>query len=418
MPSYPVSTTTLDNGLEVAVLPSESPAVTVNLWYSVGSADEDAGRTGFAHLFEHLMFEGSSQVAPGEHMALIESAGGTVNATTSADRTNYFETVPPGALELALWLEADRLASLDISEEHFAAQRDVVKEEKRERYDNQPYGDLLELLIGQHFPADHPYGHLTIGSMADLDDAELADVDAFFRRWYRPANARLVLAGAVGPEEGFALAERHLGTVPSAPARTPRSVSDVALHPPSELRVERDVPYSVSYLSWQLPPAADPAHPAIDLALSILSDGHASVLHRALVADQRVAQEAHASLLTNQHAPSLAMVLTRPSAGTSTEVAADAALETLRRFAETGPDPEAFARARAQVERDWLWQLASTTDRADAANEAWALWGDPARINTQLDEMLALTPDGVQQAVARWLAPSSAHRLHYVAGEH
>ncbi|HMS36721.1 MAG TPA: pitrilysin family protein, partial [Arachnia sp.] len=167
---YELASATLDNGLSVVVSPDPgAPGVAVNLWVEVGSADEVVGRTGFAHLFEHLMFQGSSQVASGEHMATVEAVGGTVNATTSSDRTNYFETVPRGALDLALWLEADRFASLAITPENFEAQRQVVKEEKRQRYDNQPYGDLLQLLTAQHFAPEHPYGHLTIGSMADLD---------------------------------------------------------------------------------------------------------------------------------------------------------------------------------------------------------------------------------------------------------
>ena len=214
MPSSPLEVTTLHNGLRVAVAPSDSPGVALNLWYDVGSVDESPTRTGFAHLFEHLMFQGSANVAPGEHMALIEAMGGTVNATTSSERTNYFETVPPGGLELALRLEADRLASLAITDENFEAQREVVKEEKRERYDNQPYGDLLQLIIEQHFPPEHPYGHLTIGSMQHLDEASIDEVSAFFDAWYRPSNAKLVLTGPVSPDDGFKLAQKYFGDLP------------------------------------------------------------------------------------------------------------------------------------------------------------------------------------------------------------
>ncbi|NLA30139.1 MAG: insulinase family protein, partial [Propionibacterium sp.] len=174
---YPVDDITLDNGLRVLTNPDPmAPGVAVNLWYRVGSADERPGATGFAHLFEHLMFAGSAHVASGEHLATIQSVGGSANATTSFDRTNYFETVGPQALELALWLEADRMGSLDVDEQNLQTQRDVVKEEKRQRYDNVPYGDQLELLLRLNFPENHPYAHPAIGSMADLDAATLNDV--------------------------------------------------------------------------------------------------------------------------------------------------------------------------------------------------------------------------------------------------
>ncbi|QNP57473.1 insulinase family protein [Tessaracoccus defluvii] len=214
----------------------DAPGVAVNLWVEVGSADETEGRTGFAHLFEHLMFQGSGNVASGEHMATIEALGGTINATTSTDRTNYFETVPRGALELALWLEADRFASLAITPENFEAQRLVVKEEKRQRYDNQPYGDLLELLNGQHFDTHHPYGHLTIGSMEDLDAAHLDDVARFFDAWYPASNLRLVLCGPVTVDEGLELADRYLGSLPSHDKPRRAAMAPTGGRPPASRR--------------------------------------------------------------------------------------------------------------------------------------------------------------------------------------
>nr|WP_231979768.1 pitrilysin family protein [Tessaracoccus coleopterorum] len=248
---YPMARHRLDNGLEVVVAPdADAPGVAVNIWVEVGSADETPGRTGFAHLFEHLMFQGSANVASGEHMATVEALGGTVNATTSTDRTNYFETVPHGALDLALWLEADRFSSLAITGENFETQRQVVKEEKRQRYDNQPYGDLLELLTGQHFPSDHPYGHLTIGSMQDLDDAPLEDVATFFGAWYPASNLRLVLCGPVGADEGIALAEKHFGHLPMVPKPMRAAMPEPTAATPGTTTVSRPVPHSLSYLSW------------------------------------------------------------------------------------------------------------------------------------------------------------------------
>ncbi len=229
---YPVHTARLANGLRLVVSPDRSvPVVAVNLWYDVGSRDEPAGQTGWAHLFEHLMFQGSAHVAAGEHMQLLQNAGGSVNGTTWFDRTNYFETVPTGALDLALWLEADRMASLadNLDAANLYTQREVVKEEKRQRYDNVPYGHTLSHLVELLFPADHPYGHVTIGSMADLDLATPQAASDFFHRHYRPGNAVLTLVGDVGVRDAVKRVEKAFGRIPgSAPPPRPA----VPAHPP------------------------------------------------------------------------------------------------------------------------------------------------------------------------------------------
>jgi len=413
---YPMARHRLDNGLEVVVAPdADAPGVAVNIWVEVGSADETPGRTGFAHLFEHLMFQGSANVASGEHMATVEALGGTVNATTSTDRTNYFETVPHGALDLALWLEADRFSSLAITGENFETQRQVVKEEKRQRYDNQPYGDLLELLTGQHFPADHPYGHLTIGSMQDLDDAPLDDVATFFRSWYPASNLRLVLCGPVGADEGIALAEKHFGHLPMVPKPGRAAMPEPAAATPGISTVSRPVPHSLSYLSWGAPLASSAEEPALNLALAVLADGSASRLHRSLVRLGDIANEVHSALLPHRSARSISAILGRPADGVSIERLDEAILTEVSRFIEEGPTEEEVARAAAQYERDWLWDLATTSGRADAINEAWLVHGDPERVNTHLADVLALTPDDLRAAAATWLTPTDAHRLHYLA---
>ena len=406
----------LDNGMHVVVAPDhDAPGVAVNIWVEVGSADEVAGRTGFAHLFEHLMFQGSANVASGEHMATVEALGGTVNATTSSDRTNYFETVPRGALDLALWMEADRFESLAITPENFEAQRQVVKEEKRQRYDNQPYGDLLELLVAQHFNPDHPYGHLTIGSMEDLDASSLDDVAGFFRAWYPASNLRLVLCGPVSDDEGLALAAKYFGHLPSAPKPERAPIAAAEVGNPVDTSVSRPVPHSLSYLSWATPPAAHADVPALDLALSVLSDGHASRLHRSLVKRSDVAYEVHGGMLTNRSTDSITTMISRPADGVTLEQVSDAVLDGLARFLDEGPTEEELARAVAQYERDWLWDLATTSGRSDAINEAWLVHGDPHRLNTYLAEVLALTPDDVRAAANRWLPPDSVQQLLYRA---
>ena len=412
-PQYELITHTLANGLRVCVQPDPmAPAVAVNLWFEVGSRDEEPGRSGFAHLFEHLMFQGSADVASGEHIAVIEAAGGSVNATTSVDRTNYFETVPPGALDLALWLEANRMASLDVSPANFEAQRDVVKEEKLQRYDNQPYGDLLELLVAQHFGPDHPYGHLPIGSMADLDAAGIDDVRRFFEMWYPPSNARLVISGNIAAQEALALTEAHFGDIPDRSQAGRGAAVGTLLERRSET-VHRDVPHPLLYVSWPTPPAAHPDTVALEVALGILSDGHASRLHKALVRRHDVAEEVHGGVLPHLGAPSITTILGRPSDASTTERLAEVLLAEIEQFAGTGPEPEELARAKAQYEREWLQELATVEGRADAINECWLTFGGPLAVNHRLRQLSEVTPSDISRVTSTYLTVPP-HELHYL----
>ncbi len=412
----PLTTTTLDNGLQVCVSPDlNAPAVSVNLWFEVGSRDEAPGRTGFAHLFEHLMFEGSHNVAPGEHMALLEAHGGSVNATTSTDRTNYFNTVPAGALELTLWLEADRLTSLNISAENFDAQRRVVKEEKRQRYDNQPYGDVLELLTAQHFPASHPYGHLPIGSMVDLDAAGIEDVQAFFDKWYHPGNARLVVCGNVSVPQALTLVDRHFGSIPARAAAS-RQASTVQPGSGSSTTAHRDVPHPLGYLSWLAPRVDDPLWLPTELTLAILADGHPSRLHRELVRNRGIAREVHATALGHLRDASVACLLARPSEGTSTQDLLEAVHPVISGLAETGPTEDELARAVAQYERDWLVELATVESRADAIQDAWLTHSRPEAVNERKAELESVSAHDIRRA-AGLLARETASGLHYLPEE-
>lgn len=399
----------LDNGLELAVLPDpRSPAVAVNLTFQVGSVDEDLGATGFAHLFEHLMFQGSAEVAPGEHMATIEALGGTVNAYTSSDRTVYHETVPPGALELVLWLEADRMRSLDISPTNLDAQRDVVSQEKAQRYDNRPYGDLLEALVAQHFPPGHPYGHLPIGDMSHLARAGLDDVTAFHRRWYRPSNARLVICGAVTVPRAIDLVERHFAGIADQPVPTRGAVADPT--PRGQHRVLRGrVPHPLVHLSWLAPAADSREFLALELGLSVLTEGHASRLHRRLVKEAMIAQEVHGFLIGHLRGSSLAALQARPADGVSPDHLARVLAEELADF--RGPDPLELARSLAKAERDWLEELATVEGRAAAAADAWLTHGDPDRINDHLAELSGITAEDIARAVARHTPTGLLHYL-------
>ena len=417
-PHYELVEHRLDNGLRLVVNPDPvSPAVAVNIWYEVGSRDEDEGRTGFAHLFEHLMFQGSAQVASGEHLAAIQAVGGSVNATTSFDRTNYFETVPPHALDLALWLEAERMASLAVTQENLDNQRDVVLEEKRQRYDNTPYGDLLELLLGTNFPQGHPYAHPTIGSMADLMAAPLPWVQEFHTRWYQPANAVLVLSGAVAADDAVERVTRYFGTLPSTPPPPRREVP--RLPPMHDLVVEtvtRAVPRTVVALGWLTPDIAAPDADAVEQTLAVLGNGQASRLHERLVRREEIAESVSASSLTLAQGNSLTFISAAVVPGADPAEVEQRMCEEVDRLISDGPDEGEVERVGAQFEREWLSDLASVDDRADRINEAASLLGDPAWVNTHLQSIQAITPDDVTAAARRYLRVDARSRLFYLSG--
>lgn len=406
----------LDNGLTLVVNPDpSSPGVAVNLWYRVGSADEVVGRTGFAHLFEHLMFAGTtSGITPGEHLAAMEAAGGHANATTSFDRTNYYETVQPGALDLALWLESERMVRLSITDTTFGTEREVVKEERRQRYDNVPYGDALELLMRLHFPGDHPYGHTPIGSMADLDDSTIDDVAAFYQRWYAPANAVLVLAGNITDAHAQAATEHWFGRLPRR-ERVPQAVvPDVVSHPEATvLTVERDVPKDAAYLGWRVPPEQHPDTMALNQALAILGHGQTSRLHRHLVRDAEVAEALGASTLGLARGANVAFISARTRGEHSLAELTDDVLTDVARLAADGPTEPEVARALAQYERELLSDLASIESRADQINAHTCVCDDPQRLNTELAQVQAITPADITRVTRQWLDPDRVATLHY-----
>jgi zinc protease len=408
---YPIHQRTLDNGLRVVVSPDTSvPVVTVNLWVDVGSRHESPGRTGLAHLFEHLMFQGSRHVASGEHFSRLMAEGGRLNATTWFDRTNYFETVPKGAYELALWMEADRHGFLlhAVNQENLDNQRDVVKEERRQRYDNVPYGNALIEVYATVFPADHPYHHPTIGSMADLEAASLDDVHAFFRRFYGPNNTVLTLVGDLTPEEGFAAAERYFGALPAtAQPQRPRLAQ---LDPIAEpVRVERpgDVPNDRLHIAFRLPVDNTAEFFATSLALDALAGLGTSRLTQRLVRREQVANAVQGHAMGLVDGVSLGFVVVDVATGEDPAALEAAVVEELERFAAEGPTAVEMESAMAQSERSWLHALASQEERADLVSQHVLLHEDPQFINTFLDRLGAITPEQVRSAAARWLRPES-----------
>jgi predicted Zn-dependent peptidase len=393
----------LSNGLRLIVVEDHlAPVVAVNLWYAVGSKHEVPGKTGFAHLFEHVMFQGSAHVGKAEHMALVQAAGGTLNGTTWLDRTNYYETLPSHQLELALFLEADRMGSLldALSQENLDNQREVVKNEKRWSYDNRPYGTWNEKLLGHLFPETHPYHHPTIGSMADLDAASLDDVKAFFRTWYAPNNAVISVVGDVDPAQVRAWAERYFGPIPANPDLP--AAPDLSLPPliGEERRetVEDRVPLPRVYVAFRAPVFGDRRLDALDLASQLLAGGKGSRMHKRLVRDERLAQDVAVFTLPFVGGASINVGWATVRPGVEIATVEAAYLEELERLAAEAPSADELERAKALTEADELGALARVEERADRLSMYATLFDDPGLVNTLLPRYLSVTAEQIRDA--------------------
>lgn len=408
----------LANGLRVVLSQDHlTPVASVCLWYDVGSRHEVKGRTGLAHLFEHLMFQGSSSVKGNGHFELVQGAGGSLNGTTSFERTNYFETMPAHQVELALWLEADRMGSLltALDEESLENQRDVVKNERRQRYDNVPYGTAFERLTALAYPDGHPYHHTPIGSMADLDAASLEDARAFFRTYYAPNNAVLAVVGDIDPEQTLAWVEKYFGTIPGhdgKPAPRDGSLPDVMGGQLREV-VEEDVPSRALMAAYRLPHDGTRESDAADLALTVLGGGESSRLHNRLVRHDRSAVAAGFGLLRLAGAPSLGWLDIKASSGVELADIEAAVDEELARFAAEGPTAEEMERAQAQLEREWLDRLATVAGRADELCRFAVLYGDPQLALSAVQRVLEITAEEVQAVAAARLRPDNRAVLVY-----
>ncbi|TWE09439.1 M16 family metallopeptidase [Rudaeicoccus suwonensis] len=415
---YPVTRHRLDNGLRVVVSQDHSaPIVAVNLWVGVGSRHEQPGRTGFAHLFEHLMFQGSANVAEGEHFSLLLAQGAQLNATTWCDRTNYFETVPSEALDLALWLEADRHGRLlpAVTQANLDNQRDVVKEEKRQRYDNVPYGEAMTRLGELVFPQGHPYHHSTIGSMADLDAASVDDVHAFYERHYRPDNTVLTLVGDITEEAGFAAAERYFGELTIPEQALPEVVSAPLppLSAPLRLDITADVPADRTYLGFRLPADGSPEFTACELAFDLLAGLATSRLYRRMVRGEQLVTHVSRSATGRIDGTSMGMLVFDAAEGVSADRAEEVLCEELERLAQVPPTEVEMAAVGADIERWWLQGLAQQDERADTICGDALLHDDPGRLNAYLDRVAAITAEDVCRAAATYLDPAARAVVRY-----
>jgi predicted Zn-dependent peptidase len=408
----------LDNGLRLVLSEDHlTPVAAVCLWYDVGSRYEVKGRTGLAHLFEHLMFQGSAQVKGNGHFELVQGAGGSLNGTTSFERTNYFETMPAHQLELALWLEADRMGSLlaALDQESLDNQRAVVKNERRQSYDNVPYGTAFERITALVYPDGHPYHHTPIGSMADLDAATLDDARAFFRANYAPSNAVLAVVGDIDPQQTIAWAEKYFGSIPPYDGRVPPRDGTLPDIIGQELRQEirEEVPARALMEGYRLPRDGTPECDAAELALTVLGRGMSSRLYNRLVRRDRTAIAADFGLLRLTGAPSLGWLDVKAAGGAGLGQIGAAVDEELARLGAEAPTAEEMERAQALLEREWLDRLGTVIGRANELCRYAMLFGDPRLAFTAVDRISGVTAEQVRAVAAARLRPDNRAVLAY-----
>lgn len=419
--SIPYEEYKLKNGLEVILsIDRKVPVVAVNLWYHVGAFHEQVGRTGFAHLFEHMMFQGSKHVDDDAHISLLQQIGATdLNGTTNFDRTNYFQTVPTTHLETALWLESDRMGFLldALTEEKLENQREVVKNERRQSIETAPYGLADELAWQALFPAPHPYHGAVIGSMEDLNAATMEDVHAFFQTWYAPSNATLAIVGDFDKEEAKALVEKYFGSLPSRPKPEAPAVEPVVRNEETVLRVDETVatlPKVVMY--WHSPRIFTEGDAAADIVATSLSSGKASKLQQRLLYEKKVAQSvsAYQYSLGAQSVFGIEAVA-RPGATTDQLVAEiDAVLAEIRRDGVTAEEME---RARNRFETRRLLgvqRVGGFGGKADMLQSYNHFLGDPGKIAWDLARYEAVTTEETRQFATDVLAPNKRVLLHAI----
>ncbi|MEX0912696.1 MAG: pitrilysin family protein [Gemmatimonadota bacterium] len=417
---FPIERYELDNGLRVVLSEDHSqPVVAVNLWYNVGSRNERNGRTGFAHLFEHMMFQGSENVADTQHIAHIERVGGSMNGSTWLDRTNYFETVPANRLELALWLESDRMGFLlpAMTQEKLDNQRDVVKNERRWRVDNQPYGDWDERIQAMTYPPDHPYHHSVIGSMEDLDAATLDDVRAFFSTYYAPNNAVLTLCGDFERETALEMIERYFGGIPRGPEPpalpgkvvVPRGLGGQVVE-----TVESDVGLARVYVAFRIPPYGSDGFYAADVATHVLTAGKSSRLYTTLVREQQVAQSVVGFAFPIVTGASIAVFWATANPQVSLERVEEALWSELDRLRLDDCSEEEVSRVVVGIEARQLISLQQVGERADQMSMFTMLFDDPEGINDELDRYRGVDAAAVREFAAECLMAENAAVLRYL----
>lgn len=414
LPRIPVKQYQLKNGLRVVLAQDNAvPVVAAAVYYDVGSRNEKTGRTGFAHLFEHMMFQGSENVGKAMHFQYISHAGGTMNGTTSSERTNYFQALPSNQLPLALWLESDRMRSLKVTQENLDNQREAVKEEKRLRIDNQPYAPAF-LQIDELIFKNPNNAHSTIGSMEDLNAATIDDVKEFFRVYYAPNNAVLVIAGDFQEAETKALVEKYFGTIPAQTKPAPVDVTE-----PVEV-AQRDATIKDSFaplagfiMGWKVPARRTPDAYALEYATQILFQGDSSRLYRKLVKGAESVLQMQGGI-DDRRGPSALTLFVLPKPGQDQATIRQTIQAEIQRLATEGPTPEEMEKVRNGIINDSVRGMQSAMFRAQRIAEYTLYDGDANLINTELGTFLKVTPEQVKAAVARSLATDNRVLLNIV----
>ena len=409
----------MDNGLFVTLSQDRTtPIVAVNLWYHVGSANERPGRTGFAHLFEHMLFQGSEHVGSNEHFELIQRAGGTLNGSTWLERTNYYETVPSNQLAIALWLEADRMGGLlpAMTQEKLDMQRDVVKNERRWSVDNQPYGTWFERLSALTFPEAHPFHHSLIGSMEDLSAASLDDIKQFFRAYYTPDNAALSIAGDFDPVEAKKLVEEYFGKIPRGEGKP--LLTGMELPPrfgrPLRMVVRDEVALPRMYLAFRSPVFGSDDYYAASVCSAILGMRRGSRLHRSLVRDRQIAADATAFTFDLAKGSDLLVADVTGHPETSPEKLEEEVGREIDSLMTQGVNQEEVGRAIALIETDMVTAMQSASERADRLSMFATFFGEPEELNEQSAKYRVVTVDAVNEFAALRLGRDNRATLLFV----
>lgn len=405
---------TLENGLRVVLNPDNSvPVVSIAVYYNVGSRNEREGRTGFAHLFEHMMFQGSENVGKAEHFQYIMKAGGTMNGTTSSERTNYFETLPANQLPLGLWLESDRMRTLAVTQENLDNQLEAVKEEKRLRYDNQPYGQIFDLLISMMYK-NFANAHSTIGSMEDLDAATVEDCQEFFRVYYAPNNAVLVLSGAFETDTAKSLIDKYFSTIQSQANPPELDVSEpVEVAETYKKYEDKLAPLPAFLMGWKIPPRRTTEFYSLYLAGKLLYDGDSSRLYQKLVKGEESVTQLF-GFTDERRGPSGIMIGAIPKPERDLDKIRENIINEIKDLAENGPTEEEMNKLKNQLINDEVRSRQSSSMRSKAIAEFTLYDGQPDLINTEIKELLEITAEQIKDTVDKYLNTDNRSLLDIV----
>lgn len=412
-PTIPFEKYTLPNGLQVILSPDDSvPYVWVNLWYYVGSRDEVSGRTGFAHLYEHMMFQGSAH-ANDDYFQPLQRIGGQVNGTTNLDRTNFFEGVPSQWLPLALFMESDRMGWLlpAMDQEKLDNQKQVVRNERRQRYENRPYGNAWIYLLDAMYPPEHPYHHATIGLHQDIDAATLNDVQDFFKKWYLPNNASLVICGDFDTAEAKKLVESYFGEIPAAPEPTPTKVKTPKLTEEKVVRYQENVPFPKVWLSWHSPASLSRDDAGMDLLAAILSNGEDTPLYRELVYNTGLAQEVSA-YQSSAELSSMFTIEATASPGHTGDELVSAIDNVLAHYRQSGVSTDELDMARTAYEVQFYDAIATIQGKANLLNSYNRITGDPGFITQDMARYSSITTKYLKKLIKKYLPEDRRVVLH------